>query len=202
MVLESRCCVVRSQVVTSQLPALLLLKTSSAQVGADARNGRGRDAGRSHWLVSPYRARWPHAVDSAADRRNPRPNDCGTRYRRKRSTVPSRHRSGRTNSGAPAQRLPRQPMQLRRQERRNRPGRTALFRCPARRHAAGSQPKRSGRPRTVHSIRVLVLRLTQEGITLHAEHSADSSPLGGRPRRLPAPRREQPWTQYPQPMHQ
>jgi transposase InsO family protein len=32
----------------------------------------------------------------------------------------------------------------------------------ARRHAAASRPKRSGRPRTVHSIRALVLRLTRE----------------------------------------
>jgi hypothetical protein len=32
----------------------------------------------------------------------------------------------------------------------------------ARRHAARSRPKRSGRPRTVHSIRSLVLRLAQE----------------------------------------
>ncbi|WP_369362587.1 integrase core domain-containing protein [Streptomyces sp. CG4] len=32
----------------------------------------------------------------------------------------------------------------------------------ARRHAAGSWPKRPGRPRTVHSIRVLVLRLARE----------------------------------------
>jgi transposase InsO family protein len=32
----------------------------------------------------------------------------------------------------------------------------------ARRHAARSRPKRSGRPRTVHSIRVLVLRLARE----------------------------------------
>ncbi|MEU8696055.1 integrase core domain-containing protein [Streptomyces sp. NPDC048665] len=31
-----------------------------------------------------------------------------------------------------------------------------------RRHAAGSRPKRPGRPRTVHSIRVLVLRLARE----------------------------------------
>jgi transposase len=32
----------------------------------------------------------------------------------------------------------------------------------ARRHAAASRPKRSGRPRTVHSIRALVLRLARE----------------------------------------
>jgi hypothetical protein len=32
----------------------------------------------------------------------------------------------------------------------------------ARRHAAGSRPKRTGRPRTVRSIRVLVLRLAKE----------------------------------------
>ncbi|MDT0549409.1 integrase core domain-containing protein [Streptomyces lonegramiae] len=32
----------------------------------------------------------------------------------------------------------------------------------ARRHAAASQPKRSGRPRTVHSVRALVLRLARE----------------------------------------
>ncbi|MFB8181297.1 hypothetical protein ACFC8N_35805 [Streptomyces sp. NPDC055966] len=32
----------------------------------------------------------------------------------------------------------------------------------ARRHAAGSRPKRPGRPHTVHSIRVLVLRLARE----------------------------------------
>jgi hypothetical protein len=32
----------------------------------------------------------------------------------------------------------------------------------ARRHAARSRPKRPGRPRTVHSIRVLVLRLARE----------------------------------------
>lgn len=32
----------------------------------------------------------------------------------------------------------------------------------ARRHAASSRPKRPGRPRTIHSIRLLVLRLAQE----------------------------------------
>jgi hypothetical protein len=32
----------------------------------------------------------------------------------------------------------------------------------ARRHSAGSRPKRSGRPRTVRSIRALVLRLARE----------------------------------------
>ncbi|MGV9564465.1 integrase core domain-containing protein [Streptomyces sp. NPDC003480] len=35
----------------------------------------------------------------------------------------------------------------------------------ARHHASRSRPKRSGRPRTVHSIRVLVLRLTRENPT-------------------------------------
>ncbi|WP_406392021.1 helix-turn-helix domain-containing protein [Streptomyces sp. NBC_00882] len=32
----------------------------------------------------------------------------------------------------------------------------------ARRHASQSRPKRGGRPRTVHSIRALVLRLARE----------------------------------------
>ncbi|MFS7877531.1 hypothetical protein ACEYXF_29955 [Streptomyces asiaticus] len=32
----------------------------------------------------------------------------------------------------------------------------------ARRHAAASRPKRSGRPRTVHSVRALALRLARE----------------------------------------
>jgi putative transposase len=32
----------------------------------------------------------------------------------------------------------------------------------ARRHAAASRPKRQGRPRTVHAIRLLVLRLVRE----------------------------------------
>ena len=32
----------------------------------------------------------------------------------------------------------------------------------ARRHAAVSRPKRPGRPRTVHSVRALVLRLARE----------------------------------------
>src|SRR5690242_10122448 len=32
----------------------------------------------------------------------------------------------------------------------------------ARRHAAASRPRRSGRPRTVHSVRALVLRLARE----------------------------------------
>ncbi|WP_327003204.1 helix-turn-helix domain-containing protein [Dactylosporangium sp. NBC_01737] len=32
----------------------------------------------------------------------------------------------------------------------------------ARRHAAGSRPKRPGRPRTMHSVRTLVLRLARE----------------------------------------
>ncbi len=47
-----------------------------------------------------------------------------------------------------------------------------------RRHAAASRPKRPSRPRTVHSIRALVLRLAREnphgGLPAPARRSADS----------------------------
>jgi putative transposase len=62
----------------------------------------------------------------------------------------------------------------------------------ARRHAARSRPKSPGRPRTVRSIRQLVLRLargTRPGVTGASTASCSSWDQGRRPRRVAGPPR-------------